>query len=122
VAETLNTEVEELHSRSAHDAAALSAAEDALAAVRRELGAAYIRVADLEEAAARQTHERSYAQETHFLFAPGADGYELLKRSGPAPAAGELVALSGGRTCRVLRVGPPPFPGALEACCYLQLA
>lgn len=64
---------------------------------------------------------RSYSHDTHFLFAPSAEGYELLERSGPSPAPGEVVELSGGRTCRVLRVGPPPFPGATEACAYLDL-
>ena len=62
-----------------------------------------------------------YSSGTHFLFAPSADGYELLERSGPAPAPGEVVELSGRRTCRVLRVGPAPFPGATEACAYLEL-
>jgi hypothetical protein len=62
-----------------------------------------------------------YSPGTHFLFAPSADGYDLLERSGPSPTPGEVVELSGGRTCRVLRVGPPPFPGAPEACAYLEL-
>lgn len=65
---------------------------------------------------------RSYAADVHFLFAPSGDGYELLERAGASPAPGELVELSGGRTCRVLRVGPAPFPGAPEQCAYLELA
>lgn len=65
---------------------------------------------------------RSYSNDLHFLFAPSADGYELLERSGPSPSPGEVVELSGGRTCRVTRVGPAPFPGAPEACAYLALA
>jgi hypothetical protein len=76
----------------------------------------------LATASARElasTHR--YSQGTHFLFAPSADGYDLLERSGPSPTPGEVVELSGGRTCRVLRVGPPPFPGAPEACAYLEL-
>jgi hypothetical protein len=76
----------------------------------------------LAAASARElASTRRYSLDTHFLFAPSADGYELLERSGPSPAAGEVVELSGGRTCRVLRVGPPPFPGAPEACAYLEL-
>jgi hypothetical protein len=35
---------------------------------------------------------------------------------------GTMIELSGGRTGRVLRVGPAPFPGATEACAYLELA
>lgn len=65
---------------------------------------------------------RSYSNDLHFLFAPSTDGYELLERSGPSPSSGEVVELSGGRTCRVTRVGPAPFPGAPEACAYLELA
>jgi hypothetical protein len=64
---------------------------------------------------------RTYSSDLHFLFAPNADGYELLERSGPPPAPGEVVELSGGRRCRVLRVGPAPFPGARERCAYLEL-
>lgn len=58
----------------------------------------------------------------HFLFAPGADGYELVERAGPAPTAGDLIVLPGNRTCRVLRVGPSPWPGSTAACAYLELA
>jgi hypothetical protein len=65
---------------------------------------------------------RSYAHEAHLLFALNADGYELLERSGPAPAVGSIVELSDGRICRVLRVGPSPFPGGQEACAYLEPA
>lgn len=175
-ADTLNAQVEELRSRRAADAAALSAGEVALAAVRGELAATRAereahqatadalraRATELEEAAleaapletaaldelravielqeqalaaasarelardgdARDTADpsgaRSYSGETHFLFAPSADGYELLERTGSAPSPGDVVELSAGRACRVLRVGPPPFPGA-EACAYLEL-
>jgi chromosome segregation ATPase len=65
---------------------------------------------------------RSYSHEVHLLFALNAEGYELFERSGPAPAVGATVELSDGRTCRVLRVGPSPFPGGQEACAYLELA
>jgi hypothetical protein len=65
---------------------------------------------------------RTYSDEAHLLFALNADGYELFERSGPPPAVGSMVELSGGRTCRVLRVGPSPFPGGQEACAYLELA
>jgi hypothetical protein len=64
---------------------------------------------------------RSFSNDLHFLFAPSDDGYELLTRAGTAPAPGEVVELSGGRSCRVLRVGPAPFPGAPERCAYLEL-
>lgn len=127
----------------AAEAAALAANEVALAAVREELAAAAREaeppgvsldvvdelraVIELQEqalatASARElSSTRSYSVDTHFLFAPSVDGYELLERSGAAPAPGEMVELSGGRTCRVLRIGPAPFPGASEACAYLEL-
>jgi len=67
-------------------------------------------------------HTRSYSHETHLLFAPNPDGYNLFERSGPAPAVGSIVELSDGRVCRVLRVGPSPFPGGHEACACLEFA
>ena len=67
-------------------------------------------------------HTRSYSHEAHLLFAPNPDGYNLFERSGPAPAVGSIVELSDGRVCRVLRVGPSPFPDGYEACAYLELA
>jgi hypothetical protein len=63
---------------------------------------------------------RVYSAERHILLVPGADGYELLERKGPAPEAGDTVRLSGPREFRVVRVGPAPFPGALEACAFLE--
>jgi hypothetical protein len=125
--------VEELESDLTAERAGRAAEAAALAAVHGELAAALADAGDLravielqEEvlatASARElASTRCYSQDTHFLFAPRADGYELLERSGPSPAPGEVVELSGGRTCRVLRVGPPPFPGAPEACAYLEL-
>jgi hypothetical protein len=193
-ADTLTAQIEDLRGRQAADSAAISTAEDALAAARNELGtaladaetlrarlattrAAHERAVtdadalrdrvtaletaprdtpplvvapvhgDVEElravielqeqalaaAAARErardgdarlvvepSSARSYSTGRHFLFAPSAEGYELLERSGPPPSPGELVELSGGRRCHVLRVGPAPFPGAPEACAYLE--
>jgi chromosome segregation ATPase len=65
---------------------------------------------------------RSYSVDTHFLFAPGAAGYDFVERSGPSPAPGATVELSGGRICRVTRIGPAPLPGSSEACAYLEPA
>jgi hypothetical protein len=63
---------------------------------------------------------RAFSSDRHVLFAPSADGYELMERSGPAPLPGAIVELSGGRTCHVVRLGPAPFPGTREACAYLE--
>jgi hypothetical protein len=63
---------------------------------------------------------RSYSDRSHLLFAPNAGAYELLERPGPPPSAGAVVELSGGRTCRVVRLGPA-LPGASEACAYLEI-
>jgi chromosome segregation ATPase len=65
---------------------------------------------------------RSYPDNVHVLFAQSTEGYELFERSGPAPPIGSIVEVSGGRTCRVMRLGPSPFPGGLEACAYLDPA
>jgi len=130
----LLTGVEQLESDLAAERAGRAVEAAALATVREELAAALAAadelrsVIELQEqalatASARALENtRAYSADTHFLFAPGAEGYELLERSGPSPAPGEVVELSGGRTCRVLRVGPPPFLGAPEACAYLELA
>lgn len=107
-----SSEVDELR-------AVIELQEQALAAASaRERASADSRnpgVADSESA-------RSYSHEAHFLFALSSEGYELFERSGPAPSIGSIVELSGRRTCRVLRVGPSPFPGGLEACAYLEFA
>ena len=125
--------VEELESDLAAERAARTAEAAELATVREELAAALAAADDLRAAIELQEqalatasarvleNERAYSHDTHFLFAPSAEGYELLERSGPSPAPDEVVELSGGRTCRVLRVGPPPFPGVSEACAYLDL-
>ncbi len=73
------------------------------------------------EAQTEETDGLVYSAEGHLLFAPGAGQYELFERSGPPPAGGTLVELSGGRMCRVVRLGPSPFPGAANACAYLEL-
>jgi len=70
--------------------------------------------------APRTTDRRAYTDERHVLFVPAAGRYELLERRGPAPEVGAVVALSGGRRFRVLRVGPAPFPGDASACVYLE--
>jgi hypothetical protein len=126
----------ESHQQVAAAAEALRARVTELEAAAREAETRVVPLAAVDELravielqeqalAAASTRElastRRYSLDTHFLFAPSADGYELLERSGPSPAPGEVVELSGGRTCRVLRVGPPPFPGAPEACAYLEL-
>jgi hypothetical protein len=64
----------------------------------------------------------SYSVDTHFLFAPGPAGYEFFERSGPSPASGATLELSGGRIFRVSRVGHAPLPGSTEACAYLEPA
>ena len=58
--------------------------------------------------------------ELHVLFVPAADQYRLIERKGAAPAAGDVVRVSGGARFRVLRVGPSPLPGHTVPCVYLE--
>jgi hypothetical protein len=60
------------------------------------------------------------SDELHVLFVPGVDQYRLIERKGVAPAAGEVVRVSGGARFRVIRVGPSPLPGHTVPCVYLE--
>ena len=95
------------------------ASHETIASVRDQLAAALASAETLRVALDSST--RSFSGEAHFLFAPGAEGYELLHRSGPPPSCGEVIELSGGRRCGVVRLGPAPVPGTGEACAYLEL-
>ena len=54
------------------------------------------------------------AAESHLLFFQGADGYELVERSGPPPSEGSSV---DGQI--VARVASAPIPGSALPCAYL---
>jgi hypothetical protein len=85
--------------------------------------------AGFEDAVARLEAERSRtgpapgpvrSDDRHELFVPTGEGYSLLERPGPAPAAGTEVELSSGERFSVMRVGPSPLPGEAHACAYLD--
>ena len=65
-------------------------------------------------------HVRAYSPEQHVLFLLHEGRYALIERRGRPPEAGATVELSGHRRYRVGRLGPSPFPGAHEACAYLE--
>jgi DNA repair exonuclease SbcCD ATPase subunit len=67
-------------------------------------------------AATAPTPERWAGADRHALFFRGAEGYELLERSGPPPAAGDVVPVPGGpRVVARVAAGPgTPLP-----CAYL---
>jgi hypothetical protein len=69
---------------------------------------------------ARSSVQRPYTSERHILLAPVDDHYELVERPGPPPEAGSRIDLFENRSFLVVRVGPAPIPGALEACAYLE--
>ncbi|HZR94462.1 MAG TPA: hypothetical protein VFA56_02135 [Gaiellaceae bacterium] len=56
--------------------------------------------------------------ERHLLFFAGADGYELVERAGPPPAAGDTVQVPGGPLV-VARIAASPAPGPKLPCAYL---
>jgi DNA repair exonuclease SbcCD ATPase subunit len=133
VTKALRARVAELEQTVREDHVSSVAAADAEVEALRavvELQEQAIAGAEAREQALRDTPpspadspgRRMYSETSHFLFAPGAEGYELFERSGIAPAVGAVIDLSGGRQLRVVRLGPAPYPGAREACAYLENA
>lgn len=124
----IETRFAALEARAAELEASLAAAagdRDAEPAFAEELRA---RISELEELVALYRAEattpppagRVYSSERHVLMAVNGERYELFERKGPAPEVGEVVRMSGDRSYRVLRVGPAPYPGAYEACAFLD--
>jgi prefoldin subunit 5 len=54
------------------------------------------------------------AAESHLVFFQGAEGYELVERSGPPPSEGSTVD-----SRLVARIASAPFPGSALPCAYL---
>jgi hypothetical protein len=59
--------------------------------------------------------------ERHLLFFQGNEGYELVERAGPPPAAGDRVEVPGGSHL-VARIAGSPAPGPRLPCAYLIAA
>ena len=76
-------------------------------------------VASLAEATAAAAPWAS--AERHLLFFQGREGYELVERAGPPPAAGDRVDVPGG-THLVARIAASPAPGPRLPCAYLIAA
>jgi hypothetical protein len=58
--------------------------------------------------------------DTHLLFVPRHNGYELAERDGDAPRPGEEVDLDGSGRFVVAKVTSSPLPQDERACAYLQ--
>jgi hypothetical protein len=94
-----------------------------LATLHDRLAALELRAQEVDALRASETRpvtRRPYTLERHILLAPVDDRYELVERAGPPPEAGSRVDLFEDRAFLVVRVGPAPIPGALEACAYLE--
>jgi hypothetical protein len=72
-------------------------------------------------AAAAPAADRWAAAERHLLFFQGSEGYELVERAGPPPAAGDRVEVPG-QVCLVTRIAASPAPGPRLPCAYLIAA
>ena len=57
----------------------------------------------------------------HVVFLPGAEGYALEARPGPAPEVGTEEDLDGVHL-RVVRVGRSPLPADERQCVFLEIA
>jgi hypothetical protein len=57
----------------------------------------------------------------HVVFLPGAEGYSLTERQGPAPEVGSDEEMDGVRL-RVARIGRSPLPADVRRCVFLEVA
>jgi hypothetical protein len=100
-----------------------------LAEAERELAA---RTDELAELALELDHVRQLAERDvalpvdeivagHIVFRPGASGYELAERPGPAPKVG-MVEDIDGQQFFVTRTGRSPLPADPRRCAYLEAA
>lgn len=71
------------------------------------------------EAAAHEPAAGAVSNGAFVIFVPTAAGYQLIERTGPVPAVGEEVGVSGG-TLVVAKIGVSPLPGDLRRCAYLE--
>ncbi len=94
----------------------LAARTDELAELTLELE--HVRGLLAERAAASPVEEIVAG---HILFRPGAGGYELAERPGPAPDVGTVEDVDGERFL-VTRIGRSPLPADRRRCAYLEAA
>jgi hypothetical protein len=88
----------------------LATALEHVAALEAELTRRDADIAELEIVPAGRWDDA----ESHLVFFQGADGYELVERSGPPPTEGSSV---GDRV--VARISSAPIPGSALPCAYL---
>jgi signal peptidase I len=100
--------------------AANDRAEAALAAARADITAESQHLAEAQGAAEPPPPPEEAA--VHLVFMPGAQGYTLVERAGPAPPLGTLLAGPEGPTFVVTRVARSPLPGDGRRCAYVQLS
>jgi chromosome segregation ATPase len=98
--------------------------ESARDRLEQQLAEARERTASLETELAARDAERAEVPpvpagrwdfaESHLVFFQGAQGYELVERSGPPPSEGSSVG-----TQIVARISSAPIPGSALPCAYL---
>jgi hypothetical protein len=111
-----DTSIAELKASRAKVESARAELEQALA---REVERGAAVRAELEERQAAPAPEpepagRWDAAESHLVFFQGADGYELVERSGPPPSEGSSIGEQ-----IVARIASAPIPGSALPCAYL---
>ena len=93
----------QLESAAAAQGDTLQSAQHALERALAELES------ERERARPREVSRRIYSDDRHILFVPSPSGYAVVVRSGPPPAVGTDVEMSGDTRFKVVRVGPSPL-------------
>jgi DNA repair exonuclease SbcCD ATPase subunit len=98
---------------------ALAVGDEVVAA--RDAAIEALKTKEAELAQPKPEPARFAGADRHLLFFCGAEGWELVERSGPPPAPGDRVEVTGGSKI-VARIAASPAPGSDLPCAFLLCA